>query len=217
MRELCWFAKGSQVVAWDLRRMWGHRKGFLKQGVLECVCVLMGVTGREKAGWGQAGSGAVQGSEWGVGHQQGGCSVQGAVGAAPFEANFLSGVGGRWERWQRRGEHGQWAGGASPKRPLGPFQLFHPLLLPPPQGFRRPTVVAIQRSPALPAECPLSVLCRSVTSRSRSRHWFSSLFSCRLLMCSHLRGKARSSAVDRRRLLLRTLSTRGRHASFRVL
>lgn len=26
------FAKGSQVVAWLLRRMWGHRRGFLKWG-----------------------------------------------------------------------------------------------------------------------------------------------------------------------------------------
>lgn len=31
--------------------------------VPECVCVLMGVMGREKPGWGQAGPGAV----WGVG------------------------------------------------------------------------------------------------------------------------------------------------------
>lgn len=54
MRELCWFAKGSQVVAWELRRMWGHRKGFLKWGGSR-VCLCVDGSDRKRKGWVGAG------------------------------------------------------------------------------------------------------------------------------------------------------------------
>lgn len=138
------FAKGSQVVAWLLRRMWGHRRGFLKwgwRGGFQSVCVCAdGSDGERKARVGTVWPWCSLGCGWGMRPQQGCYSIWGAVGTAPCEAPAFSTVvcraarrGGREGR-----EHGQEAGVGSPRRPLGPVQLFHPLLLPPAQALDTP-------------------------------------------------------------------------------